>query len=605
MEVWQSDTQGGTLKFNSRILVPALLPVLACIQATGADVRPQLQKRVLPNGLTLFLVERHQAPVFSARIAFRVGGADEVTGRTGTAHLLEHMLFKGTRTIGLKNPADAESESLLLAREDKLWASIMAEQDQLTEASAASVYSAGKPLSTTSDKLQSLRDEFAKAQVKHAAMLLPNAFSALYQEAGAHDLNAGTSNDFTFYQVDLPRNRFEFWARMEADRINAPVLREFYTEREVVKEERRMRTEDSAGGRLKELFLGQAFLAHPYGRPVVGWASDLFALQRTEVQDFYRRYYAPNRAAIVLVGDLTWDEINPVIDAYFGQLKRQQDPSPVRTVEPPQTDDRRTGLNADATPMFMAGWHIPALSHPDFPALTVLADLLSKGRGSRLYKRAVEVLSIASDFQVSVDEPGSRYPGLFLATGTTKGEATPGQLGGTLVEVIDAIKREGPTKAELERLVVLREMDQIHRMEDPGQLATDLAVTWAVTGNEQAFLGDLDRYRSVTASDVQRVAKLYLVDHNRTTAVLLRSQDGEGDRSLNEEIEATLTQLVKLTSPTMKPADVVDSQMEMIRAKPREQRQQMLEAMKKQVAEAQKTAAKPAIPTESTPNGKH
>lgn len=590
---------------NFRNLVPAMLPVMASLGAAGGDLSLPLQKRVLQNGLTIFLVERHQAPVFSARIAFRVGGVDEATGHTGTAHLLEHMLFKGTRTVGLKNPADAESEGLLLDTEDKLWASITAEQDRLEELSAASVYSTGKPLPAASDKLASLREEFAKVQAKHAAMLQPNAFSALFQEAGANGLNAGTSNDFTFYQVDLPRNRFEFWARMESERINAPVLREFYTEREVVKEERRMRTEDSPEGRLRELLLGQAFLAHPYGRPVVGWPSDLYALKRTEVQDFYRRYYAPNRAAIVLVGDLSWDEINPVVDAYFGQLKRQPDPSPVRTQEPAQSGDRRTSFDADATPIFMAGWHIPAMSHPDYPALAVLADLLSKGRSSRLYKRAVVELAIASDFQASVGEPGSRYPGLLVATGTAKGEASPGLLGTTLMEEIDAIKKQGPAKAELERLVALREMDQVHRMEDPGRLATDLAVAWAAAGNEQAFLGDLDRYRSVTASDVQRVAQAYLVDRNRTTAVLLRPKDTEGDRALNDEIEATLTKLVETTNPAMKPSDVVDSQMDMLRAKPRDQRQQALEALKKQLVEAQKAAApKPTTPAGSKPNGK-
>lgn len=593
------------MKIHIKTLVQITLPALASLGAPGSDLTLPLQKRLLPNGLTVFLVERHQAPVFSARIAFRVGAVDEVTGSTGTAHLLEQMLFKGTRTVGLKNPADAGSESHLLEAEDKLWASILAEQDRLEEVSAGSVYATGKPLPATSDALQRLQEAFAAVQTKHAAMVQPNAFSALYQEAGAHGLKAGTNHDSTFYQVDLPRNRFEFWARMESDRINAPVLREFYTEREVVKEERRMRAEDTPKGRLQELFLSQAFQAHPYARPVVGWPSDLYALKRTEVQDFYHRYYAPNRAAIVLVGDLTWADINPVIDAYFGRLKRQEDPSPVRTVEPAQTTDRRTSLEADATPIFMAGWHIPARSHPDYSALTVLADLLSKGRGSRLYKRAVETLAIASDFQVNVGEPGSKYPNLLVATGIAKGEAVPGLLGGVLMEEIDAIKKQAPTQVELDRLGALREMDQVHRMEDPDLLATDLAVMWAVAGNEQAFMGDLDRYRSVTPSDVQRVAKAYLVDNNRTTAVLFRSKDAEGDRALNDEIEATLTRLVKLTSPDMKTSDVVDSQMEMIRAKPREQRQQMLEAMKKQVEAAQKAAPTPPHPTEPAPHGKH
>lgn len=588
-----------------RFIFPVILPVLACAHAAGGGLSLPLQKRVLPNGLTIFLVERHQAPVFSARIAFRVGGADEATGQTGTAHLLEHLLFKGTRTVGLKNPAEAGAEANLMDAEDKLWASITAEQDHLAQLSAASVYLTGKTLPLTSDKLRSLREEFAKVQSQHAAMLLPNAFSALYQEAGAHGLNAGIGSDFTYFQVDLPRNRFEFWARMESERFNAPVFREFYTEREVVQEERRMRTEDIPEERLKELLMGQAFLAHPYGRPVLGWTSDLQTLRRNEVMDFYRRYYAPNQAAIVLVGDLTWEEITPVLDAYFGQLKRQPDPVPVRTEEPVQSGDRRTSLDTDATQIFMAGWHIPAMSHPDYPALAVLADLLSKGRGGRLHKRAVEVLSIATDFQVSVGEPGARYPGLFVAKGTSKGNATPGLLGSTLMEEIAAIKKQGPTKVELDRLVALREMDQAKRLEDPGLFATDLAVAWAVAGNEQAFLGDLERYRSVTPSDVQRVAKTYLADSNRTTAVLLRPKEADGDRVLDEEIEATLTNLVKLTSPAMKPEDVVDRQMEMIRAKPREQRQQMLEALKKQVDEAQKAAPKPTTPDESKPDGKH
>ena len=602
------------MKFSSRILVPVLLPLLPLLpmlplragaQAAGSGLSLPLQKRVLPNGLTVFLVERHQAPVFSARIAFRAGGADDAAGRTGTANLLEHLLFKGTRTIGLKNPADVETESRLLDTEDRLWASILEEQDHLAAASASSVFSSGKVLPATSDKLRSLQEEFAKVQTQHASMLRPNAFSALYQEAGAHGLDASTSNDSTFYQVDLPRNRFEFWARMESERINAPVLREFYTEREVVKAERQMRIEDRPEARLKELFLAQAFLAHPYGRPVAGWPSDLAALKRTEVQDFHRRYYAPNRAAIVLVGDLAWDEINPVLDAYFGQLKRQPDPAPVRTEEPEQTGDRRASIETDATPIFMAGWHIPATGHPDFPAMAVLADLLSKGRGSRLYKRAIGDLSIASEFQVKVGEPGSRYPGLFVATGTAKGSAIPGLLGATLMEEIEAIKKQGPAKEELDRLAALREMEQIHRLEDPDRLATGLAMAWAATGDEQAFLGDLQRYCGVTASDVQRVAKRYLVDNNRTTAVIVRLNEVDKDLALNEEIEDNLAKLVILTNPAIKPSDVVDSQMAMIRTKPREQRLEMLETLKKKLDEAQKAAPKTTPPAEPKPEGKN
>lgn len=571
------------------MLIPRLsLALVAASLALAAQIRVPIQKKVLANGLTVMLVERHHAPIFSARIGFKAGSADDPMGACGVAHVVEHMLFKGTKSFGLKNPADASKEEEMLRQEDALWEAIAAEQQALEEASRRAFYATGKPGLGTSPRLEQLRKDFEALQKAHQALVAPNEYGALYEAVGGTGLNAGTAMDFTFYQVSLPRNRFEFWCRMEADRLANPVFREFYTEREVIKEERRMTLEDGTGnlgpmGVLIEPFQAAAFPYQPYGRTGIGPMSDLYALKRTDVQAFFTRYYAPNRAALVLVGDLKMDEILPTVEAYFGKIPRQEDPRPPHTVAPEQNGERRIVVEKDMTPMLRVGWHVPAMGHPDVPALNVLAEILTTGRTSRLYKAAVEGRQLTTGFGATYGDPGAKFPTLFTVSATVKGDHTTQELEACLYEELEKLQKDGPTPAEVARVLKKSEMTLLQKLQDHDSLATEIAVVWAITGDENAFLADLDRTKEVTPADVQRVARTYFTAKNRVVATLVRpAEEGPKDPILGE-IEALLAKGIatQVSDPAQAKA-ILDQQMTAIKGLPKEKRAEVLKQLQAQ-----------------------
>ncbi len=571
--------------FISRL---ALVLAVASV-SLSAQIRVPIQKRVLSNGLTVMLVERHNAPVFSARISFKAGSADDPFGASGVAHVCEHMLFKGTKSYGLKNPADASKEQGLLEREDALWESILTEQRTLVDASARAFYATGKVGPETSPKLEQLKKDFEAVQTEHRALVAQNDYSSLYETVGGTGINAGTGMDFTVYQVSLPKNRFEFWCRMESDRLANPVLREYYTERDVIKEERRMSLEDGTGGRgpmgvLIEPFFAAAFPYQPYGRTGLGPMSDLFNLKRTEVQAFFTKYYAPNRSALVLVGDLKMDEILPSIEAYFGKIARQQDPAPVHTVAPAQNGERRLVVEKDMTPMVRVGWHVPAMGHPDVPALNVLAEILSGGRTSRLYKNAVEGKQLTTGFRVDYGDPGSKYPTLFTASATVKGDHTTQELEAALYEEIAKLAKEGPTQMEVDRMIKNAEMGLIKKLEDIDSLGDEIAQTWAITGDETTFTADLDRTKEVKPADVQRVAKTYFTAQNRVVATLVRPAVSGVKDPLDAQLEVLIGKAISAqVSDAAQAKTILEQQMGQIRALPKEKKEEILKQLQAQL----------------------
>ncbi len=572
------------------MIIPRFALVLAVASAAlPAQIRVPIQKRVLANGLTVMLVERHNAPIFTARISFKAGSANDPMGASGVAHVCEHMLFKGTKSFGLKNPADAEREASMLQKEDALWESILGEQRALADTSARQFYATGKVGPETSPKLEQLRKDFEAVQAEHRALVAQNEYGSLYETVGGTGINAGTAMDFTFYQVSLPKNRFEFWCRMESDRLANPVLREYYTEREVIKEERRMSLEDGTGNRgpmgvLVEPFYATAFPYQPYGRTGLGPMSDLFNLKRTDVQAFFTQYYAPNRSALVLVGDLKMAEILPTIEAYFGKIPRQPEPQPVHTVAPPQNGERRVVVEKDMTPMVRIGWHVPAMGHPDVPALNVLAEVLSGGRTSRLYKRGVEGLQLTTGFSASYGDPGAKYPTLFTASATVKGDHTTQELETFLYEELGKLAKEGATQLEVDRVLKNAEMGLVKKLEDIDSLATEIAATWAITGDETTFTADLERLKEVKPADVQRVAKTYFTPQNRVVATLVRPATPGVKDPLDAQLEALIGKAIAAqVSDPAQAKTILDQQMGQIRALPKAKKEEILKQLQAQL----------------------
>jgi predicted Zn-dependent peptidase len=486
------------------VAVTVAAPVAAQQQAASPGERLAVVKHVLPNGMTFLLLRRAGAPTASFVTHFRAGGVDEWTGISGTAHLFEHMLFKGTNSIGT---TDLATEQALFPRIDAVADSFTAEFR--------------KGALTDSTRLERLRDRLKQLEDSARRYVVSNELDRILTENGAVNLNASTSSDLTNYFFSLPANRTQLWFILESDRLKNPVLREFYTEREVVMEERRLRVETQPFGKLLEEYLGAAFRAHPYGRPVVGLASEIQAVSRGSALEYFRRYYGPNNAAVAIVGDINVDSMKAWATRYFADIPAGQPHRPVVTQEPPQRGERRIDVEFDANPQLLLGYHVPGLRHPDAPALTVLGQILTGGRTSRLFQRLLirdRVATTIASFQF----PGSLYPRLFTFQAVPIAPHTTQEIETAVYEELDRLQREPPTDEELTRVRNQADASSIQRLQSNLGLAFQLSSSEALWRDwRQTFRDQADLAR-VTAADVQRVARVYFDKNNRTVATLVR-----------------------------------------------------------------------------------
>ena len=457
----------------------------------------------LDNGMRVLLLPREGAPTISFVMQFGVGGVDERLGTTGIAHLLEHLLFKGTETVGTN---DVASERALFVRMDEA-------HDRLLQARAVG----------DDDTVRRLAGEIAALEDEAREFVRSNEFDRILTQAGAQGLNATTTSESTTYFVELPSNRAELFFALEADRMTNPVFREFYSERDVVMEERRMRVETSPAGLLYEAHLGAAFTMHPYGVPVVGYPSDLEALTRPNVETYYRNFYGPNNAVLAIVGRFDVAMVEGWVRRYLGPIERGKQPPPVLAVEPPQRGERRVDVEWDAEPQVRIGWHIPSARHPDAPGLAILSSILTGGRTARLHRRLVTEERIATSVFSSMG-PGSRYPQLFQIDASPIFPATTTDLEEAIYDEIAEITRSGPTDDELERVRNQIAAGTIRRIQSNLGLAFQLAESeslfddWRETFRSSALL------QEVTAEDVRRLAQEYLIQSNRTVATLVRGR---------------------------------------------------------------------------------
>ncbi len=340
--------------FSLALLLFFLLPG----QARPFSLEDRVKEFTLKNGMKVLLLERHQSPTLSLYIRFRVGAVDENLGMTGTAHLLEHMLFKGTQTLGTKNYAEEEK---ILNRIDAVGMLLDAERFKGEKGDPAFI--------------KQLEKTLGELQAEHKKWVVKDEIEWIYSQNGGMGFNAMTSVDTTTYVVNLPSNRQEIWARIESDRILNPVLREFYSERDVVMEERRRSIDSQPERKLVEHFLATAFLAHPYGRPVIGWPSDIQYLDKRTTEQFFHTFYSPANTVLTVVGDLNPDPALSLIKKYFERIPPQILPPPLRTVEPEQLGERRIQVVADANPQLIIGFHKPNSPHPDDVVCEILESL--------------------------------------------------------------------------------------------------------------------------------------------------------------------------------------------------------------------------------------
>ncbi len=492
---------------RSRLWAVALL--LTVSVSAGAQNLSSFEKRTtvkkLDNGLTVIILERPEAPVFSYATVVNTGSAQEVAGITGLAHMFEHMAFKGNDVIGTK---DWQSEQAALRKVEETYAA----------------YDRARRQETARDetRIKQMEKEWRDAIAAADKFVVTDEFSKVVERAGGVGMNAGTASDLTVYFYSLPSNRFELWAYLESERYRAPFLRDFYKERDVVMEERRMRTESSPVGRLVEQFLSAAFIAHPYGVGVVGHMSDLQTISATDAVDFFKKYYVPANMVVAIAGDVKAAEAMPVIEKYFGRIPKGAAPEPLRTIEPRQNSERTVILRETAQPFYLEGYHRPSATHPDDAIYNVIQMLMSNGRTSRLYKSLVRDKKIAAQAAGFNGFPGEKYPNLF----TYFLVPTPGNTASSMAEPlraeIERLKNEDVTAEELQSVKTRAKASLLRQLDSNAGLALQLAQYQTLHGDWRQLFREIGEIEKVTPADIRRVAKETFVASNRTVGMTER-----------------------------------------------------------------------------------
>ncbi|HSF68090.1 MAG TPA: pitrilysin family protein, partial [Nitrospiraceae bacterium] len=474
---------------------------LTSAYASSFGLADRVVEQRLANGLTVLMVERHQTPVVSINMTFGVGGVNEQVGQTGLAHLYEHMAFKGTRTVGTKN---YEKERPILEEWFRVGTELDQRQRELARRSQA------KPASSEDRAaIEELQKRFAELQDQAGQFVAGNEVALLYQRHGGVGLNAATGKDLTRYMISLPANRLPLWAVLEADRMAHPVLREFYKERGVVMEERRLRNDDSPNGLLLETFTSAAFRAHPYGVPTIGWESDILSLTPADTEAFFKAHYGPGNATIAIVGDINPKDVIALIEQTFGTIPASPAQPPIVTVEPPQRGERRVEVEFDAEPALVIGFHKPGLGHPDDYVFDVIDALLSDGVTSRLYANLVREKRLAASINSDSNYPGVRAPNLFVINATPLAPHTTAEVEAAIYAEIERLKTEQVSAKELEKVLNNLDADLVRALRSNVGLASQLALYQTVAGDWRYALKARDKIAAVTSMDIQRVATEY------------------------------------------------------------------------------------------------
>ena len=482
--------------------------------AASFGLADRVVEQKLANGLTVLMVERHQTPVVSLNMTFGVGGVNEQVGQTGLAHLYEHMAFKGTRTVGTKN---YEKERPVLEE----WYRVGTELEQRQRALARR--SQERPVNPEDQAaIEGLQTQFTELQEQAGQFVAGNEMALLYQRHGGVGLNAATGKDLTRYMINLPANRLPLWAALEADRMAHPVLREFYKERGVVMEERRLRNDDSPSGLLFETFTSAAFRAHPYGIPTIGWESDILSLTPADTEAFFKAHYGPGNATIAIVGDINPKDVMILIEQTFGKIPAAPPQAPIITVEPPQRGERRVEVEFDAEPSVAIGFHKPALGHPDDYVFDVIDAVLSDGLTSRLYANLVREKRIAASVNCDSNYPGVRSPNLFVFNATPLAPHTTAEIEAAIYAELERLKTEPVSAKELEKVLNNLDADLVRALRSNGGLASQLALYQTVAGDWRYVVKARDKIAAVTPVDIQRVAAEYFTKSNRTVATLVK-----------------------------------------------------------------------------------
>ncbi len=415
------------------------------LMAQRTTFKIPIKSKVLDNGLTVLVVETHDAPLVSVQVWYKVGSRNEHEGITGISHMLEHMMFKGTEKIG------------------------------------------------------------------------PEEYSEIIQRYGGTS-NAFTAEDVTAYWSVLPSSKVEVALELEADRMQNAVFREFESEKNVVMEERRWRTDNSPWSALYEQVRAAAFVSHPYHNPVIGWMDDLKSITLDDVRKHYETYYTPNNAILVISGDIDADRAFNLAEKYFGDIPKGPTPPPVRSVEPPQRGERKVKVRKEGfTYYFDAAYHIPKFTDPDMPAIEVLANILGRGKSSRFYRVLVQEKGLANNVWVWAND--GLDPSLFFISATLQRGKTPEEFEEVLDSLIKDVQTNGVTDEELERAKEMLSANFVYSLQSTQGRGMAVGEYTILGGKANTINEYIPRLMKVTRDDVMRVAQKYLIEDNRTIGI--------------------------------------------------------------------------------------
>ncbi len=577
-----------------------LLAVLLLQPAGAETLKDKVNEIELENGMKFLVVERHEAPVAFCAIVFNVGSANEWPNVTGISHLLEHMMFKGTKMIGTKDykkeiPYIEETDELgertiSLRKEIGEWRfeifkdfsrGVLNEfTDEEKEEVGVDKYKQNMLLVEKIRAMDELPDELvtkkylleddgknylemyleyetAWAEIsrlleeQRTKYIINNELWETYMNNGSNFLNAGTSYDFTVYFVYLPANRLELWMDLESDRMDSAVFREFWSERDVVMEERRL-SENDPDDVLSEAFYSVAFTACPYKWPVLGWMSDLLTIDRRELAEYHRTHYAPNNATAVVVGDIDAENVRKMAEKYFEPIPAQPPPPPLETREPEQQGERRLVIEHEANPKLMLGYHKPVYPDPEAVTFDVLSQVLAGGRTSRLYKSLFEEKQLTSSPPDVYAGPGNRYDNLLIFEVEPMHPHTLEEVEDAVYEEIELLKSEPVAERELQRIKNQLDARNIRQLGSNIGIAFQLLIGEIFLGDYTAVFKQNEMVKDVTAADLQAVANKYLIDKNRTVAyrVQIEQEEGEeGDESAEEAIDEAVLRAYVMSLP--------------------------------------------------------
>jgi predicted Zn-dependent peptidase len=467
------------------ILFPFLF-ILAT--ASMSEIKLPVHYDTLPNGLKVIIVPDTNVAIVSCRLYYFVGSMYEGPGTSGLSHMYEHMMFKGTKRLGTKN---YQKEVPIMKSIDSLVDRINNEKSR--ECPSDSL------ISVDNKQILQLLD-------KQREYMKKDEIWELYQNNGGTNLNAWTADDMTAYIVTLPKNKVELFYWIEADRMKEPVLREFYSERDVVMEERRMRYDNRPLNKYWERLNSLFYVAHPYRIPTIGWESDIAAFTRQKMEDHVRKFYTPDNALIVLVGNVNPQSAFNEIKRYFGPIKRAQQPKQeVVTREPPPAGTTRFIMHSDGEPRMDIMFHTPGYPDNDLYRLDVIQGILS-GKSGRLYRRLVNKEGLCTD--IEAENNFRLQDGYFQISASLKSDTDPSKVEKIIMEEIDNIVTTPPSAREMMRITNQIRMDFVTGLESLEHLSDQLAWFERLRSWE-----DLEKYPSeiakVTKDEIPQIVKKY------------------------------------------------------------------------------------------------